>query len=319
MRRSGASSNPTHPTHPSDPAEKPTPPDTGTLLIRCADWRDPLFRVHGCGYSRLMRPGAETHLDWGVLEPFAQLRVVLRGELRLRVGAEAVDLQAGSALSLLLPAREVRLEVVQPPVDLLWVQLEGRAALGWIAEIQKEVGILQGIPTGGAATRGLRRIVREAAADPVRDAFHWSDRGHALLRDWWAESLSAERERREHLVGSGSRPLPVGMRRRVTRMPPPEASHLPRTTPRTVAEFAERLGYSRSHLSTVLSASWQESPAAVLRRDRMERARELLRRGRSVAEIADAAGYASYQTFSRAYRRHFGVLPSRDREASPPG
>ncbi len=76
---------------------KPASPDTGTLLVKCTDWRDPMFRVHGGGIARLNRPDAETHLDWGILEPLTQLRVVLRGTLRLRMEAETVDLDAGAA------------------------------------------------------------------------------------------------------------------------------------------------------------------------------------------------------------------------------
>ncbi|BAM03749.1 putative AraC family transcriptional regulator [Phycisphaera mikurensis NBRC 102666] len=274
-----------------------------------------MCRIHGCGYTRHLEPEVGTHLDWGVSERFGQLRLVLRGGVRLRIDDRAVEIGPGGGLSLLLPARGIRSEVARLPTDILWIQFSGAAALGLLQRMQREVGVLQQLPRRGRAERTLRKIIREAVADPVRDPFHWSERGQVLLHAWWQECLAAERAGRDPLSGGGSRPLPARLQRRS--VAPPEASPLLREAPRTVGEFAERLGYSRSHLTRILRESWKETPAAVLRRDRMERARELLRRGGSVAQAAADAGYASHQTFSRAYRRHFGRLPSAEGEAEP--
>ncbi len=194
----------------------------------------------------------------------------------------------------MLPAREVRLEAVKLPTDVLWVQLEGRAALGWVEEIHKEVGIVQRFGPGSAAARAMRKLIREAAADPCAMPSTGAA-GPTPCCGTGGSSRAADERRRRGLVGSGGRPLPPQLLGRPGRVPQPQASPLLRKPPRTVGEFAERLGYSRSHLSNVLTKSWQETPASVLRRDRLERGRELLRRGRTVAEAAEETGYATHR------------------------
>ena len=53
-----------------------------------------------------------------------------------------------------------------------------------------------------------------------------------------------------------------------------------------------------------------QSPATYVTDVRMRRAKELLDAGRSVSETSRELGYASDEGFSRAFRRHTGVVPS---------
>ena len=293
----------------------PAPPDADrsdaqTLHTRCADWRDSLFRIHACSHRRVRVLEHEDHLDWGAIRPTAHLRLLLRGSIRLHTEGTRVDVGRGAAMSLLLPSQGLRLEVTGLPLEYLYLQFSGEPALRCVEELQAEVGILQQLSPTGRCARGMRKIIREVAADPVRDALHWSRRGHDVLTAWWEESLAARAAQRR--ARTGGKPLPPGVEARAATLPAPAASPLFKAPPRSVKEFAARLGYSRSHLSTTLSEAWRETPAAVLRRDRMERARELLRRGRSVTEVAADAGYAGHQSFGRAYRKHFGWLPSQE-------
>lgn len=69
---------------------------------------------------------------------------------------------------------------------------------------------------------------------------------------------------------------------------------------------------------TVLVERFREvlgvTPGAFVTDTRMLRARAMLEEGRSVSETSRALGYASDEGFSRAFRRHSGVIPSRWRE-----
>ncbi len=68
---------------------------------------------------------------------------------------------------------------------------------------------------------------------------------------------------------------------------------------------------SRATLNRRFAAAGGETPIASLRRQRLERGRDLLARGEgSVSEVAYAVGYASLAAFSNAYREHFGHAPS---------
>ena len=287
--------------------------DTGTVIVACDGWRAPHFRVHSCGHAYQLDPERHDHFDWSAMRPLAQVRVVLRGTAVLSVGESSRTLGRGGTACLILPARDLRVHAAELPLEYLWVQLTGQPALGLLAEATREVGVAQQIDPAGPAVRSLRRLIRAAADDRVgRGAFEWSDLVYDVLSKWWREMLGAEARRAAAARGVAGRPLPDELARRPPdRLESPVSSAVLARSPRTVKELAARLGYSRSHLSGVISRSWHEPPGRVLRRDRMQLAAEMLAQGHSVTATARACGYASHQTFSRAFRRHFGHLPSK--------
>lgn len=79
----------------------------------------------------------------------------------------------------------------------------------------------------------------------------------------------------------------------------------------TLGELARALGYSPSHVSTVIRRVTGERFTALRRNIQLDRACFLLRRGTSVKEAALAAGFADPAYFSRVFARRFGVPPSR--------
>lgn len=79
----------------------------------------------------------------------------------------------------------------------------------------------------------------------------------------------------------------------------------------TLGELARALGYSPSHVSTVIRRITGERFTALRRNIQLDRACFLLRRGTSVKEAALAAGFADPAYFSRVFARRFGVPPSR--------
>jgi AraC-like DNA-binding protein len=79
----------------------------------------------------------------------------------------------------------------------------------------------------------------------------------------------------------------------------------------TLGELARALGYSPSHVSTVIRRVTGERFTALRRNIQLDRACFLLRRGTSVKEAALGAGFADPAYFSRVFARRFGVPPSR--------
>lgn len=79
-------------------------------------------------------------------------------------------------------------------------------------------------------------------------------------------------------------------------------------------DVARAAGYSPFHFHRLFLAVTGETPAAFIRRRRLEEsARELAEPGRRTLDVALAYQYDSQEAFIRAFRRHFGVTPGRYR------
>ena len=78
-----------------------------------------------------------------------------------------------------------------------------------------------------------------------------------------------------------------------------------------VADMARSSFASEFHFSRQVSHLTGEPPAALRRRVMLERAAWRLQRGEGVAAVAAEEGWSSPEVFSRAFRRSYGVPPSR--------
>ena len=82
--------------------------------------------------------------------------------------------------------------------------------------------------------------------------------------------------------------------------------------PLSVATLAATVDRSPSHFARRFTTATGESPRRHVERLRLERAaRMLVTRDATVLEIALECGYASHETFTRAFVRRFGRTPSR--------
>ena len=77
----------------------------------------------------------------------------------------------------------------------------------------------------------------------------------------------------------------------------------------SVDALAATLATSRRQLARRLAALTGETPGTYLRRMRLAAAAARLADGATVAEAADAAGFASRSQFSRAFREAYGAPP----------
>lgn len=81
-----------------------------------------------------------------------------------------------------------------------------------------------------------------------------------------------------------------------------------------VQELGDVFGYNYSYLSSLFKRATGSTLAEYFRTARWRVARLLLHEGAAtITEIAEMIGYSSVYVFSRAYRAHFGIPPSRDR------
>ena len=79
----------------------------------------------------------------------------------------------------------------------------------------------------------------------------------------------------------------------------------------TVEALARLAGCSTFHFIRAFRRAYGVTPARLLRRRRLERARELLTSTpMPVTEICETVGYASLGTFSREFRRETGESPT---------
>lgn len=77
----------------------------------------------------------------------------------------------------------------------------------------------------------------------------------------------------------------------------------------TVAQIASRIGWSSDYLSFMAREAWGVSPRAVQMEARLRRARELLRDGVAVSEVARLCGFADTSHLGRAFRKESGLTP----------
>jgi AraC-like DNA-binding protein len=87
----------------------------------------------------------------------------------------------------------------------------------------------------------------------------------------------------------------------------------------SVADLASAAHYSPSHLRALYRQIQCEAVGRAEKRLRLDRAAFMLRHMRaSVRDVAQAAGYASIEAFSRAFFKHYGVSPGRFAKGEPP-
>jgi len=78
-----------------------------------------------------------------------------------------------------------------------------------------------------------------------------------------------------------------------------------------VEETASKMGYSVSHLRRIFQKVKGVPPKTVFTEYRMHRATELLHLGNiPIVEIAIECGYSAHSTFTRAFKKFYGIPPS---------
>jgi len=84
------------------------------------------------------------------------------------------------------------------------------------------------------------------------------------------------------------------------------------TEPLSIDELAARFYISKYHMMRRFKEETGYTIHSYISEKRLLLARQLLGAGTPVTEACERSGYQDYSTFSRAYRKHFGVSPSAD-------
>ena len=73
---------------------------------------------------------------------------------------------------------------------------------------------------------------------------------------------------------------------------------------------SQHFGYSAAHFIRLFRAGMGMTPYRYISLLRLSAASKFLLEGQTVCEAADACGYADVKTFSRAFKKSYGVPPS---------
>lgn len=231
-------------------------------------------------------------------EPGVVLQMTLRGSAYFEDSAGRQMAGTGQAM-IFRYAEQSRYgldEQSELPYQLCWILLTGsQGLLSLVEEIRGQFGPVLQMKEMGEAGQLLLRLHQDFQSGNVRDRFYLADCAYRLL-------LSLYREQIADIQGND--PISYGR-------------HLLETqfrSPRNLKEWAEEIGISREHFTREFHTRYGETPAVFLRRLRLEHARGLLRNQTlNLPDVALASGFASPQTFYRAFKKHFGFPAGRQR------
>ena len=82
----------------------------------------------------------------------------------------------------------------------------------------------------------------------------------------------------------------------------------------SLEELSYAFGYTYSHISKIFKKNYGTTPSNYLLSKKMEYACTLLQEGAKLDEIADILGYSTAFNFSRAFKSHTGISPSKYRK-----
>ena len=134
------------------------------------------------------------------------------------------------------------------------------------------------------------------------------------LADQVAHAMLFQRPDSEVATARAAMPGGISdMDRRLARLTATMQTYL--ESPLPVADVCRRANVEETTARRLFRRHFKQSPSAYYLRLRLERARTLLRYSRlGIAEIANAVGFADTASFSHAFKRVFGLPPSRARQ-----
>ncbi|MFQ3577922.1 MAG: helix-turn-helix transcriptional regulator [Verrucomicrobiia bacterium] len=259
---------------------------------RAENWLDLHFRPvligqDNCAGRDFHMDGTTAAIDRGVMWHYS-----LKGYGLVELGGRKIPLTEGMVLVAFEPGRW---KMSLPKASRVWKRLFikfsgglGYEALSWMA---RRHGPVHFLPVRSKAVRQALKLAQMGDDGCKRSSAEWSLAVYEWLMYWVDEATSLA--------------FP-------TEVPDKEVLQSPLLGVgfSSFKEYAERVGYSRSHLSRKLSRDWGKSPGAALRRSRLAQAARLLRNfSMPISEVALRVAYSSPTSFIRAFRAVYGVTP----------
>lgn len=233
----------------------------------------------------------------GVAHEALEVACVMQGSVRYAVGRD--DFVVGSGESCLVPVGHEHLTFIEPGTEAVSIWL-GRDFVDGLAGLLERRGrrvLRAGVVRDRAPVRSLAELMLDEAERQADGCF--------LSIDALGEALAIRLLRQAEEDGAGRAGSDPRIRRAVDEVQARYAEGL------SVDELARAAGMSRYHFSRQFRKQIGKSPYQYLVSTRVQRAAELLRRGRhSVTEAAYSVGFSDPSRFARAFRRQMGCAPS---------
>lgn len=76
-------------------------------------------------------------------------------------------------------------------------------------------------------------------------------------------------------------------------------------------EISHNVGYSREHITRSFTLAYRMTPVQYMNSRKMKLALEILKENQNVGKTADILGYANLYSFSKAFKKHYGLSPKK--------
>ncbi len=238
--------------------------------------------------------GAGGHLGPRAQKDF-QLVVLISGSLRVTVDGAAHELAPGDAILQFPGHRELYRFARDQESKHTWCAISPRLLS------RDDVRLLRSATGVHKALSPIHLLIEEGLAAGTHDCADLHAAMAALARACLLRFAA-------HARPIGERAAPAPAHPALARAADLAATHS--ATLRSAGDLARRAGISTTRLRSLCRGAGRESPSAMLRRLKAEHAIQLIRStGLTLAEIADACGYANAFHLSRAVRQHTGHSP----------
>jgi AraC-like DNA-binding protein len=230
--------------------------------------------------------------------PYVILQWTLSGEGKLDWEGGTLSVPEGYAFVVVVPERT---SYYYPPESkepwvIGWCNFYGDFACDMFRRFQREFSPVAALPQRSAAAALLRQLVALTATPTESIRHQMSLQAYAFYLEWWQE-LSHPRHRGEDGLDWAIRFCRERFRE-----------------PLLVKQIADEAGMSREYFSRKFMERMRQTPAAFLRRLRLEEASVLLRETRlPLEEIAMRSGFCSATHLMHNFQRIYGKNPSQCR------
>ncbi len=253
-------------------------------------------------YQRKEESVSTSRYRWNSWErgnvPYVILQWTLSGEGRLDCAQGALRVPAGYAFVVVVPERS---SYYYPPENrepwvFSWLNFYGEFACDLFRKLRSEFGPVMALPRRSAAAASLRRLLSLDSHPPEAIRRQVSLQAYAFFLEWW-EELAQPRRRGDDGLEWAIRFCQERFRE-----------------PLLVKQIADEAGMSREYFSRKFRQRTHQTPAAFLRRLRLEEASSLLQETQMpVSEIAMRSGFCSATHLMHNFQRVYGRNPSQSR------
>lgn len=256
----------------------------------------PLQSAGGCWIVRAGRNRAKPNYLVGpkIIEVHS-LHFVLDGKVSLSCAGNTVELEKGD-LFCLYPGRPYVYETksgTKPPLQMVWLALDGEqvplliAALGMTA---RQPYLTQAVDY---EVRAVIKQILQQFINEKPEPLHLQSLLYTLFWKLKRENAAVHSDVKKHWVTQVKDYIDLHYTENIH-----------------IEHAAKLVGVHRSHLTSTFTQQYALSPMQYLQKQRMERGAQLLKEtGLSVTEIALSLGYPELYSFTRAFKRYFGISP----------